>query len=151
MKKITVFAVIALLICGILEKRGSFFSAFFSPQISKATQVQDGDSLLAKAFSQKLSDIQIQGRGKVVKILPDDRKGRKHQRFILRLGSGQTVLIAHNIDLAPRISSLSVGDIVGFYGEYEWNSKGGVLHWTHHDPQSRHTDGWLEHNNRRYQ
>lgn len=151
MKKITVFAVIALLICGILEKRGSFFSTLFSPQISKATQVQDGDSLLAKAFSQKLSDIQIQGRGKVVKILPDDRKGRKHQRFILRLGSGQTVLIAHNIDLAPRISSLSVGDIVGFYGEYEWNSKGGVLHWTHHDPQSRHTDGWLEHNNRRYQ
>jgi hypothetical protein len=87
----------------------------------------------------------------VIRILADDNDGSRHQRFILEMPSGQTVLIAHNIDLAPRVSSLSTGDTVAFYGEYESNSQGGVIHWTHHDPQGRHLAGWLEHNGRRYQ
>ena len=84
-------------------------------------------------------------------ILPDDNDGSRHQRFILRLESGQTVLIAHNIDLAPRIDSLSEGNLVEFYGEYEWNSRGGVVHWTHHDPRGSHVDGWLKHDGQTYQ
>jgi hypothetical protein len=94
---------------------------------------------------------QVSGSGRVVRILSDDNDGSRHQRFILGLSSGQTLLIAHNIDLAPRISSLSNGDTVKFYGEYEANSQGGVIHWTHHDPQGRHVGGWLEHRGRRYQ
>jgi len=94
---------------------------------------------------------QVTGSGRVVRILADDNDGSRHQRFILGLSSGQTLLVAHNIDLAPRVSSLSTGDTVKFYGEYEANSKGGVIHWTHHDPQGRHVAGWLEHRGRRYQ
>ena len=94
---------------------------------------------------------QVSGQGTVSHILSDDNDGSRHQRFILRLDSGQTLLIAHNIDLAPRVSGLRKGDVVRFYGEYEWNDKGGVIHWTHHDPQGRHADGWLEHEGRRYQ
>jgi hypothetical protein len=87
----------------------------------------------------------------MIKILADDTKGSKHQRFILKLSSGQTLLIAHNIDLAPRINGLHKGDSVSFNGEYEWNAKGGVVHWTHHDPQDRHEDGWLKYNGKVYQ
>ena len=94
---------------------------------------------------------QVSGSGRVVRILSDDNDGSRHQRFILGLSSGQTLLVAHNIDLAPRISSLSTGDTVKFYGEYEANPQGGVIHWTHHDPQGRHVAGWLEHRGRRYQ
>ena len=110
-----------------------------------------GDSVLEQAFEQRQSDIQVQGSGEIVKVLADDNDGSRHQRFILRLNSGRTLLIAHNIDLAPRISSLNRGDTVEFYGEYEWNSKGGVIHWTHHDPQGRHVSGWLKHNGKTYQ
>ena len=84
-------------------------------------------------------------------MLRDDLKGSRHQRFLLRLSNDQTLLVAHNIDLAPRIDGLRVGDSVSFYGEYEWNDEGGVIHWTHHDPAGRHADGWLRHEGRMYQ
>lgn len=77
--------------------------------------------------------------------------GSQHQRFIVELSSGQTLLIAHNIDIAPRINSLQVGDSVRFYGEYEWNPQGGIIHWTHHDPNGYHVGGWIKHNGRTYQ
>ncbi|MBW2208308.1 MAG: DUF3465 domain-containing protein [Deltaproteobacteria bacterium] len=81
----------------------------------------------------------------------NDNQGSRHQRFILRLSSGQTLLVAHNIDLAPKISTLQKGDVVQFFGEYEWNSRGGVIHWTHHDPGGQHVAGWLKHNGRKYE
>ncbi|PVX17493.1 DNA-binding protein [Vibrio cholerae] len=109
------------------------------------------DSVLQQAYKSQQSDLQVQGFGKVVKVLPDDNDGSKHQKFILKLNSGQTLLVAHNIDLAPRIPNLQVGDSVEFYGEYEWNKKGGVLHWTHKDPQNRHAHGWLKYNGQVYE
>ena len=99
-----------------------------------------------KAYQEKRSDVQVQGVGKVIKVLSDDNKGSRHQRFLLKLPSNLTILVAHNIDLAKKIDSLKVGDNVEFYGEYEWNNKGGVIHWTHHDPRGKHKDGWLKHN-----
>lgn len=105
---------------------------------------------LEHAFVHRLRNHQIEGEGIVVKLLRDDNHGSRHQRFILRLPSGRTLLVSHNIDLAPRIDALAPGDRVAFFGEYEWNAKGGVIHWTHHDPQGRHVGGWLRHDGRLY-
>ena len=91
-----------------------------------------------RRFSAQQSGALVTGQGQVSRILGDDSIGDHHQRFILRLPSGQTVLIAHNVDIAPRIEGLNVGDTVSFHGEFEWNDKGGVVHWTHHDPQGSH-------------
>ena len=94
---------------------------------------------------------QVEGSGTVVRVLSDDNDGSRHQRFILELASGRTLLVAHNIDLAPRIDSIREGDTVSFYGEFQSNPQGGVIHWTHHDPQGRHPGGWLRHEGRTYQ
>ena len=99
----------------------------------------------------KASDVQVNGRGVVTRILSDDTSGNPHQRFIVRLASGPTVLIEHNTALAQRIEALNEGDTVGFSGEYVWNEQGGIVHWTHHDPAERHIDGWLKRNGRIYQ
>jgi len=109
-----------------------------------------GDEL-ASAFQDQQSGIQVTGEGVVTRILDDDSEGSRHQRFILRLDSGQTLLVAHNIDLAPRIASISPGDTVAFNGVYEWNAKGGLIHWTHHDPDGQHQAGWLKHDGETYQ
>lgn len=116
-----------------------------------AGSASDGSSVIENAFAARRSDVLVEGHGVVVRVLADDNKGSRHQRFILRVGARHTLLVAHNIDLAPRIPGLRAGDTVHFSGEYEWNDRGGVLHWTHHDPQGRHPGGWLEHDGQRYQ
>ena len=108
------------------------------------------DAALKQAFENQQSDLQIRGSGIVIRLLPDDNHGSRHQKFIIKLSNKQTLLVSHNIDLAPRISNLSKGDFVEFYGEYEWNRKGGVIHWTHKDPRNKHAHGWLKHQGRTY-
>ncbi len=121
------------------------FGGSVKPQSSSANQS------LQDAYINHRSDIQVSGSGIVIKRLADDKDGSRHQKFLLKVPSGQTLLIAHNIDLAAKITSLRKGDRVDFNGEYEWNTKGGVLHWTHRDPGGRHADGWLKHNGKIYQ
>ena len=109
------------------------------------------DDAIGRAFAKRAGGVQVGGEGTVTRLLSDDMSGSRHQRFIVRLGSGRTVLVAHNIDIAPRIEGLKVGDPVRFNGEYEWNEEGGVIHWTHRDPQNRHVAGWVEHKGRTFQ
>jgi hypothetical protein len=121
-----------------------FGATHSSIELIQSAHADAKTDILSDAFNTKTSGIQAKGEGTVTKVLSDDTEGSKHQRFILKLPSGQTILIAHNIDLAPRVKSLKVGDTISFYGVYEWNSKGGTVHWTHHDPKRRHVGGWLK-------
>lgn len=115
------------------------------------TKAATADSVLADAYANRRSNLQASGEGTVTRLLPDDNKGSRHQKFIIALASGQTLLVAHNIDVAPRIGSLRPGDRVEFSGEYEWNAKGGVIHWTHRTASGPHPGGWLKHGGRTYQ
>ena len=144
MKKLILILILGFVGYSVIDRNPNFISQYTNPP-------SDTDKLLQFAFDNKQSDLQVQGSGTTIKILQDDLKGSRHQRFILKLLTGQTILIAHNIDLAPRISDLSTGDPVEFFGEYEWNAKGGVVHWTHKDPKGKHVAGWLKHRGNIYQ
>ena len=147
MKKIWLILIAGIAVYGFVQQAPKFFpiGKFFSSELSTS------DKALEKALKNNQSNIQVGGSGKVIKILPDDTQGSRHQKFIIELNSGQTLLISHNIDVARKIDNLNVGDHINFYGEYEWNSKGGVVHWTHHDPSGRHEGGWLNHGGKIYQ
>lgn len=107
-------------------------------------------NILKNAYEHQQSNIHVKQNGRILKILNDDELRPRHQRFVVQLNSGQKLLIAHNIDLAPKVESLKVGATISFYGDYEWNEKGGVVHWTHHDPKGQHPNGWLLYENRKY-
>ena len=138
MKKHHLILLILVLALGFILSQQYSSSVFFGAGTNT-------DQILLNAFNNKQSDLQVRGKGRTTRLLPDDLKGSKHQRFIVTLGNGLTLLVAHNIDLAPKIKTLSEGDQLEFFGEYEWSAKGGVIHWTHKDPAGRHVDGWLKH------
>jgi hypothetical protein len=125
-------------------------------QITIAANNAANDSAISNDTQEFTDHSEVTGNGTVIKILADDIKaggdnGSRHQRFILRLPSGQTVLVVHNIDVAPRIELLTEGDTIVFKGVYIRNSQGGLIHWTHRDPDEKHEDGWLKRNGRIYQ
>jgi hypothetical protein len=119
-----------------------------SPPAAAAPVVDDPS--IARAIADHAHEVTVDAAGVVSRILPDDREGERHQRFIVRLPSGSTLLIAHNIDIAPRIEGLRTGAPIAFEGEYVWNAQGGVVHWTHHDPSARHKSGFVKYDGRLY-
>jgi hypothetical protein len=147
---------VAALACAILGARYFDSQDAGNPRFSREADLGRSnsgasESAIERAYRERRSNLQLRGDGTATRVLADDNDGDRHQRIILELASGNTVLIAHNIDLAPRIPGIRDGDQVAFYGEYEWNEQGGVVHWTHTDPANRHIAGWLEHEGKRYQ
>jgi hypothetical protein len=100
---------------------------------------------IAELFRSERSGVMVEGEGTLRRVLADDKDGDRHQRILVELENGHTLLVAHNIDLAPRvpITRDDEGATLEFRGQYEWNAEGGVLHWTHHDPDGSHPGGWL--------
>ncbi|HEY9209941.1 MAG TPA: DUF3465 domain-containing protein [Methylotenera sp.] len=117
---------------------------------STVTVAEVSNAEIEQAFKARKSDVQVSGHGVVIKLLKDDNKGSRHQKFLVKINAQQTLLFAHNIDLAPRVP-VQTGDEISFYGEYVYNPKGGVIHWTHHAPQGDHVAGWVMHNGQKYQ
>lgn len=118
-------------------------------QVSSTGSMDAG--AIAEAYGAHRNLPQVQGSGIVVKVLKDDTNGLQHQKFLLKVSDNITILIAHNIDLAPRVDDIHEGDTVGFKGEYIYTPKGGTVHWTHKDPRGNHAAGWLEHNGKKYE
>ena len=83
------------------------------------------------------------------RLLTDDNEGSRHQRFVVQIRNRNTLLIAHNIDLAKRVP-LGIGDRIRFRGMYEWNELGGLVHWTHHDPHGNEEGGWIRYRRKTY-
>jgi len=145
-KKISPQRAIILLLIALLF----FIADYYTDKDATSVPANGGNTAVEQAYNNMQESVQVTGKGVVVKILPDDLQGSRHQKFILKISKDLTILIAHNIDLAPRINSLQQGDEVTFNGEYEYNKKGGVVHWTHHDPRKRHPEGWLKHQGKTY-
>lgn len=92
----------------------------------------------------------VQGAGLVViKLLPDDRQGLPHQKFVVRTSIGDAVMIVSNLDLCQKIP-LAIGQTINVGGEFIWTGGGGLIHWTHKDPRGSRPNGYIQTNGRTY-
>ena len=117
-------------------------------------RIDDGhngaDNTVQLAYAAQRSGVWLETSGRVIRVLRDDNEGSRHQKFILELDDGHSVLVAHNVDLARRIP-VRQGLSLTLRGRYEWNDRGGVIHWTHHDPEGREQGGWIDVDEVRYE
>jgi hypothetical protein len=78
----------------------------------------------------------------VTQVLPDDLIGSKHQKWIVQLEDGSSLLCVYNSDMGDRIP-VQVGQTMSLGGQYIWDRGGGLIHWLHADPQHRRPDGYV--------
>jgi len=110
------------------------------------------NAAVERDYAEKRSNVEVTAQGVVMSVLTDDSgPSGVHQRFIFRLaGSTQTVLVDNNVTIGQRAPVLQGSD-VSVHGEYVWNDQGGLIHFTHHDPEHTHEGGWIEMSGVRYQ
>lgn len=144
-------ALVLVAVAGWYHFQGGTQAPAHTPEEATALGAADAGDAAQRAFEQRESGLMLRVQGRVERLLADDRDGSPHQRFIIVTDSGQSLLVAHNLDLAPRLDGLAVGDQVGILGQYEWNPQGGVMHWTHDDPDGSHAAGYINWQGRKYQ
>jgi hypothetical protein len=106
---------------------------------------QPDDAAIVTDFHNHQSNVEVTADATVIRLLPDRTSATgTHEQFIIKLSSGDlTVEVEHNISIAAR-APVKQGDHVIVHGEYIWNSQGGLIHFTHHDPQGTHEGGYVQ-------
>jgi hypothetical protein len=127
-----------------------FFGSKYFKSIDVSSNNHQGLTSIEALYQDRQSGVMVEFEGLIIKSLSDDNEGSRHQRFIVELNNSHTVLIAHNIDVAPRVP-IKVNLPVTIYGQYEWNERGGVVHWTHADSYGTHEGGWINFQGKKYQ
>lgn len=128
-----------------------FVTGCGSPTSSPAASGTPDDSAVAADFANHRSQVEVTVDGVVVRTFPDRTSNTgTHEQFIIKLTSEDlTVEIEHNISIGQRVP-VSDGDHLVVHGEYIWNAQGGLIHFTHHDPQGTHENGYIIDNGTTY-
>lgn len=115
-----------------------------------ANQTAAGDAQAIRAQQLQLVKVPLTVTAPVKKMLKYDDRGLPHEKFLLSLSNGATILVAHNTKMAPYVP-IQAGDLVTVHGEFIWNAKGGLIHWTHHSDSQSHEGGYIDFNGKRYE
>ncbi len=127
---------------------------FVSLAACAASAGDDANGAVYKAWATHASRIEVTATGSVARIL-GTRVGPSgpHEGFLLHLrgsaGRGLTVRVEDNVDLTGPIP-LAEGQSVEVRGEYIYDARGGLIHYTHADPRGRHLPGYVRANGKFY-
>jgi len=122
---------------------------------STATSGDDPNGAVYSAWAQHRSRVEVTASGSVARVL-GSRRGPSgvHEGFLLHLrgaaGRGLTVRVEDNEDLTGPIP-LQTGSDVEVRGEYIYDPRGGIIHYTHRDPRFRHPAGYVRVDGKVYQ
>lgn len=105
-------------------------------------EIHDDRSLVEAVRSRRNVYYVEAGKLKVTQLLPDDRQGRPHQKWVTRLSDGSEITIIYNSDMGERVP-VNVGREFGVGGEFIWTKQGGIVHWVHEDPKKKRPDGYV--------
>ena len=134
------------------ENEPGYEEAFGQPNEmpEPASDLQPSQQGILEAQAEQLRKVEVELTAQVCRMLPTDEKGLRHQKFLIRLTNGTTVLVANDLTMGQMVPC-HPGDILDLKGEYIWTKRGGVLHWTHHSDTNEHPGGWIRLGSQTYQ
>lgn len=117
---------------------------------NEGSQGDEDDSEIVRAVVNRRRVDFVEGRGMVViRTLADDNNGLRHQKWVVQLSNGSSMMAVYNLDMCERVA-LKVGDHVAMGGQFVWTNQGALLHWLHYDPRKTRPDGYVEVNGKVY-
>jgi hypothetical protein len=123
------FPLVVLTGCGAPATTAPPHSTLINP-----TRGAAGCGAARSAFQTHRSKLWLTVSAHVTRDLADAHGTYTHQRFIVTCSGGFTLLIVNDISIGERAPA-HIGDTVTVRGQYIWNDQGGLIHFTHHDPE----------------
>jgi hypothetical protein len=107
------------------------------------------------AWRAQRSRVEVTASGTIARVL-GTRSGRyaPHDGFLLHLrgpeGRGLTIRVEDNVTMTGQIALVAGADAI-VRGEYVYDPRGGIVHWTHRDPRGHHAAGYVQTGGKLYQ
>ena len=120
------------------------------PTATNASEAKAPNTAFIRAYQERVSGLQLSVSGKITHVFPSPETGDQHQKFIVQLDAGQSVMVIHNRALGSAIDGLLEGETIEVFGEYQWDQGGGIIRRTHQDPASHRQAGWVKYKGRIY-
>lgn len=120
------------------------------PEFQNETPIRDDRELVRAVRDKRQIHFIRAANMEVIRLLPDDTQGAKHQRFYVRLSDGQEVSAVYSLESGRDRVPVKVGSRVGLAGEFKWTRFGALIHWLHEDTSNRRPDGYVEISGVRY-
>ncbi|HIP75819.1 MAG TPA: DUF3465 domain-containing protein [Psychromonas hadalis] len=111
----------------------------------------DGVDHITYLFNNQRGGEMVSSLGRIIKLLEDQTSPYLAQLILIRLNSGQKLIIKHNLKASTKIADLKVGEMIKFKGVYRWNSRGGMVVSTFENKQHPKRSGWVKFADKTYQ
>ncbi len=141
---------ILLLLTGCFSSESDPLNDMYSDGNSEMEKLLDEVDRIAFLFKQQRGGKVVNSIGRIVKVL-DQAKNPSTQLILLRLNSGQKLLVQHNLEKSQPISGLKAGEVLEFKGLYKWNNKGGLILNTFESVDNPKQSGYLKYQDIIYQ
>jgi len=121
------------------------FILLSSAGCSGAVTEKPDNAHVCALYASGTSGAEVLAEGTVVAELgTSNGPSGEHEGFLLRLTRQCDLMlrVETNVDITGPVP-LRPGETVIVKGQFEDDPTGGVIHWTHHDPEGRHVAGYV--------
>jgi hypothetical protein len=116
---------------------------WINPNVLSDLSFRNDYKLVKASWENKEFNVLVEVTGRVALVLPDEHYVTVSQQFLMDLENGHRVLVSHDLKAASRVP-VAVSNTVKVRGEFDWTPDGGIIHWTHKDPDGTREGGWIE-------
>lgn len=136
---------------GCFSQKSDNLDALYNDGDAEMDKLLNGVDHIEFLYNSQRGGVFVESVGRIVKILDDQITPYPAQVILIRLSSGQKLIIKHDINLGSALPTLKKAEALQFKGIYKWNDRGGMILSTHKNNDFPKHSGWLKYDDKIYQ